>query len=200
MKAAAGVGCLGYGRVLEVGKPRSRPGGQAQRLGWVEQGSGKDSTGAICRSRVVGIRLMMMFDLPVKGSPVKLARRCFQYQSLESPVKARVGIVTFLSERWRMFFVGGTKFVVGIHTRLGPLHHASQEKHQIKQEPRSSRCRRSAQTFVNRRYVFSSHEPAARTCRENICFCPHPLQGNKGLPGAFAGQPRPQATTKWPPP
>jgi len=64
MNAAAGVGCLGYGRVPEVGKPRSRPGGQDQRLGWVNevlsqgfprvtlvlrfkvQGSGKDSTGS----------------------------------------------------------------------------------------------------------------------------------------------------------
>ena len=189
MKAAAGVGCLGYRRVLEVGKPRSRPGGQAQRLGWVAQGSGKDSTGAICRSRVVGIRLMMMFDLPVKGSPVKLARRCFQYQSLESPVKARVGIVTFLSERWRMFFVGGTKFVVGIHTRLGPLHHASQEKHQIKQEPRSSRCRRSAQTFVNREMFFLPTNPPREPAGKTSVFVPF-----------LAGQPRPQATTKWPPP
>ena len=112
MKAAAGVGCLGYGRVLEVGKPRPRPGGQAQRLGWVAQGSGKDSTGAICRSRVVGIRLMMMFDLPVKGSPVKLARRCFP-KSSKGPGRNR--------NVRACFFVGGTKFV-GIHTLLGALH------------------------------------------------------------------------------
>jgi hypothetical protein len=37
MNAAAGVGCLGYGRVPEVGKPRSRSGDQAQRLGCVDE-------------------------------------------------------------------------------------------------------------------------------------------------------------------
>ena len=36
MNAAAGVGCLGYGRVPEVGK-RSRSGDQAQRLGCVDE-------------------------------------------------------------------------------------------------------------------------------------------------------------------
>jgi hypothetical protein len=64
MNAAAGVGCLGYGRVPEVGKLRLRSGDQAQRLGCVDQVplkvfprvnpvlrfkaqcSGKDSTGS----------------------------------------------------------------------------------------------------------------------------------------------------------
>jgi hypothetical protein len=36
MNAAAGVGCLGYGRVPKVGKPRLRSGDQAQRLGCVD--------------------------------------------------------------------------------------------------------------------------------------------------------------------
>jgi hypothetical protein len=37
MNAAVGVGCLGYGRVPEVGKPRLRPGDQAQRLVCVDE-------------------------------------------------------------------------------------------------------------------------------------------------------------------
>ena len=37
MNAAVGVGYLGYGRVPEVGKLRLRPGGQAQRLGCVDE-------------------------------------------------------------------------------------------------------------------------------------------------------------------
>ena len=36
MNAAAGVDCLGYGRVPKVGKPRLRSGDQAQRLGGVD--------------------------------------------------------------------------------------------------------------------------------------------------------------------
>jgi hypothetical protein len=37
MNAAAGVGCLGYGWVPEVGKPHLRSGVQEQRIGCVDE-------------------------------------------------------------------------------------------------------------------------------------------------------------------